>query len=577
MNNHFGFITLILVSGFLLADQLQATPADQAAKAIMEDNPGLEYLPGRVLVRFKADAPPGLVASARGLIGTADRKPIKIVPGLERLDIGMDVPQAVAYLSGLPFVEYAEPDYVLQAATIPDDVYFGNQWALNNTGQNVVGVIGTNDADMDMPEAWDTMTGNGNTVIAVIDTGTQWDHPDLAGNIWSNPNETLNGIDDDGNGYVDDIQGWDFYSHDNNPTDSSGHGTHTAGTICAQGNNGEGVAGVLWSCKIMPLRFLGNGGGSTSDAVLAIKYAVDNGAKISSNSWGSYSNSSSLHKAISNAASAGHVFIAAAGNDSSDNDGNSSFYPASFGLDSVISVAATDSKDNLASFSNYGSNSVDVGAPGVFIISTNKGSGYTYKSGTSMATPHVAGLVALVQEQNPGWSYQQVINQVLSTVRPVSSLQGNTVTGGIIDAAAALTGSAIPPPEPEPEPEPTTLPMDPENLAVGVDTTTGIVTLSWEDMSDNEAGFEIQREKYHNRRNKWVGTSLISSVSADTVSTTDSPGDGTFHYRVRSYNSAGSSDWTLWSEDIDVSSSGGGSDGGGGGKDKPCRGKACNK
>ena len=429
-------------------------------------------------------------------------------------------------------MEYAEPDYVVQAVQVPDDVSFGNEWGLNNTGQSIGGSNGTPDADIDMAEAWDTATGNGSTVIALIDTGTQWDHPDLANNIWTNSGEIPgNGIDDDHNGYVDDVHGWDFYNDDNDPGDSNGHGTHTAGTLCAEGNNGEGVAGVLWHCRIMPLRFIGPHGGSTSDAVSAIEYAVAQGARVSSNSWGGGGFSLSLYNAVSAARAIGHVFVAAAGNNGVNTD-SSPFYPAAFNLDNVLSVAATDYRDNLAGWSNYGVKTVDVGAPGVNIYSTYKGSGYAWLSGTSMAAPHVAGLVALVQEQHSGWDYPQVINQVLATVRPVASLDGKTKTGGVINALAALGGGTTPT-VPSPPPASDTPPAAPSGLQATVDQTNGLVTLNWNDESDNETGFEIQREKYNSKRRKWAGTTLVTSVGADVTQATDSPGDGDFRYQVQ--------------------------------------------
>jgi len=194
-----------------------------------------------------------------------------------------------------------------------------------------------------------------------------------------------------------------------------------------------------------------------------------------------------------------------------------------------------------------------------------------------MATPHVAGLVALIQEQHSSWGHQQVISHVLGTVRPLNALQGKTVSGGIINAQAALDGSQSSP-QPEPEPTPETSPGMPGNLHTSVDTTTGIVTIGWNDNSDNESGFEVQRQKQHKNGNRWVGTTMIGTVGTGVTSTTDAPGDGKFHYRVRAYNTSGSSSWTSW-VNADVTSSGGGSDGGGstggGGKEKPCRGKKC--
>jgi subtilisin family serine protease len=317
----------------------------------------------------------------------------------------------------------------------------------------------------------------------------------------------------------------------------------------------------------MPLRFIGPAGGSTSDAVSAIEYAVAQGARVSSNSWGGGGFSLSLYNAVSAARAIGHVFVAAAGNNGVNTD-SSPFYPAAFNLDNVLSVAATDYRDNLAGWSNYGVKTVDVGAPGVNIYSTYKGSGYAWLSGTSMAAPHVAGLVALVQEQHSGWDYPQVINQVLATVRPVASLDGKTKTGGVINALAALGGGTTPT-VPSPPPASDTPPAAPSGLQATVDQTIGLVTLNWNDESDNETGFQVQREKYNSKRRKWAGTRLLTSVGADVTQATDSPGDGDFRYQARAYNDAGSSAWTDWVE-VNVATTGGG-----GPSTKPCRGKKC--
>ena len=322
----------------------------------------------------------------------------------------------------------------------PTDPLFANQWDFHNTGQTG----GTFDADIDAPEAWDVTTGTGSTIVAVIDTGVDYLHPDLAANIWVNQDELPgNGIDDDGNGYVDDIRGYDFYNNDNNPLDDHGHGTHVAGTIGAVGNNGVGVAGVNWDVQIMPLKFLGaDGSGTTSDAIEAIRYAIDNGAHISNNSWGGDPFSQSLYNAIRDARDVGHIFVAAAGNGNFigfglDNDATP-FYPAGYDLDNIVAVAATDHNDDIAIFSNYGATTVDL-VPRACRSSARLPNGnYGLNSGTSMAAPHVAGALSLVRDYVPGLTYRQIIDRVLASADPVTALDGKTVTGGRLNVAAAL-------------------------------------------------------------------------------------------------------------------------------------------
>jgi subtilisin family serine protease len=430
-----------------------APPVDRAAlhrdvTAALEADPTLDYSPTSLLIRFSEEATDDDRAFLRMVVNGRPIDSYRIVPGLEHMAVGgnLSVEDAIVLLSTMPGVEYVEPNYYVHACATPNDTYFGLQWGLHNTGQTINNDPGTADADIDAPEGWDLFTGDPDFVISIIDTGTQYSHLDLAANMWTNPGETAgNGIDDDGNGYVDDTRGWDFYNDDNNPDDSDGHGTHTAGTVGAVSNNGRGVAGVAWYCKLMPLRFIGPYGGSTSDAILAVEYAADKGVKISNNSWGGGGYSSSLYNAINASKSVGHIFVAAAGNNGSNND-TSPFYPASYNLDNIISVAATNNDDGLASFSNYGATTVDLGAPGVNIASTYKGGGYAWASGTSMAGPHVAGVTALVYAQNSGWTYSEVRARVFDTVRTVSALNGKCATGGVVNLAAALSASSNDPP-----------------------------------------------------------------------------------------------------------------------------------
>jgi thermitase len=314
------------------------------------------------------------------------------------------VGEAVQRYEASPDVEYAEPDYLLQPAQTvsPSDPYYSRLYGLNNTGQT----NGTPDADVDAKEAWGTTTGSWTTVVAVIDEGVDINHPALKNNIWVNTDEVpSNGVDDDRNGYVDDRNGYDFANddasvYDPDPVNGRGdeHGTHVAGTIAAQGNNG--VAGVNWQAGIMALKFLGPNGGYTSDAVEALNYAVANGARISNNSWGGGGYSQALRDAINRADASGHLFVAAAGNDGVNNDATP-HYPSSYSSANIISVAATDDEDALASFSNFGATSVDLAAPGVNILSTLPGNRYGSYSGTSMATPHVTGAAASSRARTP--------------------------------------------------------------------------------------------------------------------------------------------------------------------------------
>jgi subtilisin family serine protease len=270
-------------------------------------------------------------------------------------------------LSRNPNVEVVEPNYIWSASAIPNDPRIAEMWGIDNSGQTG----GTVDADIDGPEGWDIASGDPSAIIGVIDTGVAYTHPDLAANIWVNTGEISgNGIDDDGNGYVDDIHGYDFVNDDGDPFDDGGHGSHVAGTIGAVGNNGEGVSGVAWNTQIMALKFLdANGNGSTDNAINAILYGVAMGAKVLNNSWSGGFFSAALLDAIESANTADVLFVAAAGNNGLNNDSSPS-YPASYEAANIIAVAASDHNDQLASISNFGVGSVDLAAPGVSILST---------------------------------------------------------------------------------------------------------------------------------------------------------------------------------------------------------------
>lgn len=400
------------LAGLLLSPQVAAA-ADQFAAS-------------RILVRFKDQFGPFV-----SVPGTSLGRELN--GGLFVMNLASDVSvaQAVAAYQADPRVQYAQPDYTLQIDNTPNDPSYPQQWALNNVGQSG----GATDADINAPEAWDLYTGTKKVIVAVIDTGVNYNHPDLMPNMWVNTREIPgNNKDDDGDGYVDDYYGWDFYDGTNDPMDTNGHGTHVAGTIGAIGNNAFGVTGVAWNVTIMPLKFIGPNGGSTSDAIDAIKFACTHGATISNNSWGGGGFDQALYDTIKWARDAyDHIFVAAAGN----NGANGAIYPAAYNLDNIISVAATDNRDNLASFSNYGAD-VDLAAPGVNILSTWNNGGYNTISGTSMATPHVTGAAALIRGLRPEMNYSEVINDILSTVDVEASLTGKVVSNGRLDLYKAL-------------------------------------------------------------------------------------------------------------------------------------------
>ncbi len=329
--------------------------------------------------------------------------------------------------------------------------------------------------DIGVTDAWKKTKGSEEVVVAVIDTGVDYTHEDLLPNLWRNSAEIPNnGIDDDGNGYIDDVIGWDFVSNDNKPYDlamdpidilfkggNPGHGTHCAGNVAARGDNGKGVAGVAPNVKIMSLRFISEKGqGTTADAIKAVRYAVDNGAKVMSNSWGSEGEEAgspenqALRDAVQYAQDNGVLFVGAAGNGhkgvgyNNDTDALPS-YPASYDHDIIISVAALDVNNNLGSFSNWGAKTVDIGAPGVKVFSTVVDQGYTdvvidkfgFKAtwdGTSMATPHVAGAAALYWSANPTKTWQEVKAAILGSAKSISAMNGKSVSGGKLDVKALM-------------------------------------------------------------------------------------------------------------------------------------------
>ncbi|MFN1550022.1 S8 family serine peptidase [Vibrio natriegens] len=519
---------------FLALTSIPIHAASPSARAELENNPSLAYSSESVLIRFKPEASAANKQQARQLVNGKTMRQFAIVNALEHLELGpgRSVEKAIETLQRLPFVDFVEPDYVIRAYMVPDDYYYteGLQWAPDNDGSFYLNLwgpfLGTlfpikAGADIDANLAWDITTGSSDVIVAVIDTGVDYNHEDLAGNMWSNT------------GSPSGVHGYDFYNDDNNPMDEHGHGTHVAGTICAQGNNQVGVAGVAWQCQIMALRFLGaDGSGYTSDAISAIEYAVENGAKISNNSWGGEPEfSNGLYAAIQSAATSGHLFIAAAGNGGSDgigdNNDSTADYPSSFDLDNIISVASTNANDDLSSFSNYGSSRVDLGAPGEDIVSTYTIAGdYEIASGTSMAAPHVAGVAVLVASMHPEWGYADIKNRILNTTRPLTSLAGKTVTGGVLNALNAVQ-------------EPATLPAAPTSLSATAISDTEI-TLAWQDNSNNEQGFRIERDS----GSGWEVDFASVGANVTTYIDTGLTAENSYDYQVVAYNEVGDSAYT---------------------------------
>ena len=429
----------------------------------------LEFVPGEFIVKLTKDTTisnPSLMMLNEKYKVSSIEKAFKnsentILNNIYILKIpeDSDILAVVNDYSSKTFIEYAEPNYIFFLTNIPNDEKFSLQWALYNTGETG----GTPDADIDAPEAWDIETGDPDIVIAIIDTGIDYTHPDLSSNIWKNEDEiSNNSIDDDNNGFIDDVIGWDFIGEsplfpepDNDPLDMFGHGTHCAGLASAVTNNGIGTAGVCWNCKIMSIKIAGGFFGLINliSAVNGISYAIYNGADVISMSWGGDVESELLHNAIDNAYSNGVALIAAAGNDNT----NRKLYPAAY--DNAIGVAATNKNDKKAWFSNYG-DWVDVAAPGEQILSTLPtyhvtlndlfySMNYDYLDGTSMACPIVAGLAALLLSYDPSLNHDEVRSIIYNSTDWIET--NKYIGNGRINVYKALliaSGVTVPPNKP---------------------------------------------------------------------------------------------------------------------------------
>ncbi len=388
-------------------------------------------IPGELIIRYKSGATPTARAAYLSRLGASR---LRAFPrfNMDYVKLsGISTEEALRRYSLDPSVEYIEPNYEIHLDAVPNDPRFPELYGMRNTGQTG----GTPGADIKATNAWDVFTGDPNIKIGIIDTGVDYNHPDLAANVWTNPGEIPgNSLDDDGNGYVDDVHGYDFSNNDGDPFDDNGHGSHCAGTIAGVGDNNVGVVGVNWHAKVIAIKFLNAGGsGSTAGAIAGVQYAIAVGCRLTSNSWGGGGFSQALLDVINQAGATGQLFVAAAGNASSNTDVSPS-YPASYDSPYIISVAATDHNDNLASFSNYGATTVDLAAPGVSILSCQPGGGYQLLSGTSMATPHVAGVVGLAMGRFPSATNLFIKQLVLNAADVKPQLAGKCLTGGRLNA-----------------------------------------------------------------------------------------------------------------------------------------------
>lgn len=452
-------LALALAFGLLASSVSAYAAPDKPAKP-----EGAESVPGEVLVQYEPGAGPDQrrVAKAKVNARSAERvRPAKAGKGeIERVRLGQgrSVEAAVRALEAHPAVALAEPNWIYTRGVDSDDPRYtdGSLWGMYGDATTP-----SNEYGSQAGEAWAAgRTGSSSVLVGVIDEGIDVGHPDLAGNIWTNPFDPVDGVDNDGNGYADDVHGWDFVGEDNSvydglpgDTDTDAHGTHVAGTIGGVGGNATGVVGVNWNVGMLSAKFLGPSGGTTADAIQAVDYITDLKTRhnlnipATNNSWGGGGYSQLLADAIERANAAGILFVASAGNNSSDND-NSPRYPSSYENSNIIAVAAIDRLGARASFSNYGATGVDLGAPGVDIRSTTPQNTYASFNGTSMAAPHVTGAAALYASVHPAHTAAQIRGGILGNTIPTASLSGRTLTGGRLDVLKALDGGVAPEPPP---------------------------------------------------------------------------------------------------------------------------------
>jgi subtilisin family serine protease len=369
------------------------------------------------------------------------KQEFKLVPGLVsvKLPPGLTVSEASDRLKKVKGVRFVQPNYVYQLQSIPNDTYFAHQWSLNNTGQVAGATAGI---DVRALKAWGRTMGSTNIIVAIIDTGIHYNHEDLVDNMWKNPGEIPgNGLDDDLNGYIDDVYGIDVVNNDTDPFDVDGHGTSCAGIIGAAGNNGKGIAGICWDVRLMGLKFIqGETGGTTEQAISCLNYAVNKGARIINCSWGTGAGTydPGLSRTLEAAGAVGVLCIFPAGNEYGIDVDEHPVYPACYALTNIISVMSFDERGELASHSNFGATSVDLAAPGTNILTCSLSGNYLWEAGTSMAVPHVAGACALIYSLNPQLNWMQVRQIVLDTAERSETLAGLCVTGGRLNLSRAV-------------------------------------------------------------------------------------------------------------------------------------------
>ena len=429
------------ITAFALLLTVVAVPLTARAQSIPE------HVPNQLIVQLRASARAADALAVRGSVNATVVHRFKFIDAeLWQID-GISVADAITSLGRDSRVDFVEPNYIVHIeqvagdkqvvnAVIPNDTRFPDQWGLYNTGQ----AGGIPDADIDATEAWDVTTG-GSVLVGLIGTGVDYNHVELANSIFSNPNEIAgNNIDDDLNGYIDDVRGWDFFNNDNNPIDDHGHTTHCAGIMAAAGNNGVGVAGVSWSARIIPLKFLGStGSGNIANGIKALEYAAMMGAKFTHNPWGGGPFSQAHYNAIQ---ATGLLFVTGVGTANANQDLNP-FYPSSYDLANIVAVAGTSNTDAKASFSSFGATSVDLGAPAVSIVGTYPFNQYNTFTGTSQAASFVAGAACLLFDAAPWLSALSAKDKILSSVDVIPALNGLWVTSGRLNVAnmlATVTG-----------------------------------------------------------------------------------------------------------------------------------------